>query len=92
MGETYNVGGCNEWRNVDIVALICTLMDRLRPDGAPHARLVKFVADRPGHDWRYAIDASKTMRELQWRPIGVRGIARTLEWHLNGSSALRNAG
>jgi dTDP-D-glucose 4,6-dehydratase len=46
-----------------------------RPDGAPHARLVKFVADRPGHDWRYAIDASKMMRELQWRPIGVRSRA-----------------
>jgi dTDP-glucose 4,6-dehydratase len=76
------------------VALICTLMDRLKPNGAPHARLVKFVADRPGHDWRYAIDASKTMRELQWRPIESceKGIARTLEWHLNGSSALRNAG
>jgi dTDP-glucose 4,6-dehydratase len=57
-------------------------MDRHRPDGAPHARLVTFVTDRPGHDWRYAIDAAKMMRELQWRPIESfeTGIAKTLEW------------
>jgi dTDP-glucose 4,6-dehydratase len=81
VGETYNVG-CNEWTNIDIVALICALMDRHRPDGAPHARLVTFVTDRPGHDWRYAIDAAKMMRELQWRPIESfeTGIAKTLEW------------
>ena len=82
VGETYNVGGCNEWTNIDIVALICALMDRHRPDGAPRARLVTFVTDRPGHDWRYAIDAAKMMRELQWRPIESfeTGIAKTLEW------------
>ena len=82
VGETYNVGGCNEWTNIDIVALICALMDQHRPDEAPHARLVTFVTDRPGHDWRYAINAAKMMRELQWRPIESfeTGIAKTLEW------------
>ncbi|KLU24936.1 dTDP-glucose 4,6-dehydratase [Caballeronia mineralivorans PML1(12)] len=82
VGETYNIGGCNEWTNIDIVALICALMDRHRPHDAPHARLVTFVADRPGHDWRYAINAAKMMRELQWRPVESfeTGIAKTLEW------------
>jgi dTDP-glucose 4,6-dehydratase len=88
VGETYNVGGCNEWKNIDIVALICTLMDRHRPDAAPHTRLVRFVADRPGHDWRYAINAAKILSELQWRPIESfeTGIAKTLEWLVRRSS------
>ncbi|EML1598385.1 dTDP-glucose 4,6-dehydratase [Burkholderia cenocepacia] len=84
IGETYTVGGCNEWRNVDIVALICTLLDARRPEHAPHARLVRFVTDRAGHDRRYAIDAGKLARELQWRPAESfeTGIVKTLDWYL----------
>ncbi|PWV57731.1 dTDP-glucose 4,6-dehydratase, partial [Plasticicumulans acidivorans] len=59
LGETYNIGGCNEWKNIDIVRLICRLLDERRPQSAPHERLISFVTDRPGHDWRYAIDARK---------------------------------
>ncbi|PTU32355.1 dTDP-glucose 4,6-dehydratase [Stenotrophobium rhamnosiphilum] len=66
LGETYNIGGNNEQRNIDIVKLICRLMDRIKPDGAPHEKLISFVTDRPGHDWRYAIDASKLTKELGW--------------------------
>ncbi|MFX1736666.1 dTDP-glucose 4,6-dehydratase [Paraburkholderia sp. A1RI_3L] len=82
-GETYNVGGCNEWRNIDIVRLICALMDEARPDGAPHAGLIQFVTDRPGHDWRYAIDAGKIIDELGWRPQEnfESGIRKTLTWN-----------
>ena len=84
IGETYTVGGCNEWRNVDIVALICTLLDARRPEHAPHARLVRFVTDRAGHDRRYAIDAGKLARELQWRPAESfeTGIVKTLDWYV----------
>ncbi|NTX26596.1 dTDP-glucose 4,6-dehydratase [Burkholderia pyrrocinia] len=84
VGETYNVGGCNEWRNADIVDLICSLLDVRRPQGAPHARLKHFVADRPGHDRRYAIDAGKLERELRWKPTETfeTGILKTLDWYL----------
>jgi dTDP-glucose 4,6-dehydratase len=67
-GETYCVGGENERTNLEIVGLICALMDELVPAGAPHERLVSFVADRPGHDWRYAVGIDKISRELDWRP------------------------
>ncbi|MDN5875029.1 MAG: dTDP-glucose 4,6-dehydratase [Sinobacteraceae bacterium] len=69
LGETYNIGGGNEHSNIDIVRLICQLMDDTRPAGAPHENLIRFVADRPGHDWRYAIDAGKLARELRWPRI-----------------------
>ncbi|WP_175903473.1 dTDP-glucose 4,6-dehydratase [Burkholderia seminalis] len=84
LGETYNVGGCNEWRNADIVDLICSLLDVRRPQGAPHARLKHFVADRLGHDRRYAIDAGKLERELHWQPTETfeTGIVKTLDWYL----------
>ncbi|QVN23450.1 dTDP-glucose 4,6-dehydratase [Burkholderia pyrrocinia] len=84
VGETYNVGGCNEWRNADIVDLICSLLDVRRPQGAPHAHLKHFVADRPGHDRRYAIDAGKLERELRWKPTETfeTGILKTLDWYL----------
>lgn len=68
LGETYNIGGDNEWNNLDLVKLICELMDELYPQHKPHAQLIKFVTDRPGHDWRYAIDASKIKTELNWQP------------------------
>lgn len=83
-GDTYNIGGCNEWANLDIVKRICALLDERRPRHAPHARLISFVTDRPGHDWRYAIDAGKMARELDWRPAETfdTGIIKTVEWYL----------
>jgi len=85
VGETYNVGGWNEKRNIEIVETVCTLLDELRPDAAgPHRRLIAFVADRPGHDRRYAIDARKLERELGWRPAETfeTGLRKTVEWYL----------
>lgn len=84
LGETYNVGGENEQRNIDIVAAICALMDARRPKSAPHARLVSFVTDRPGHDWRYAVDASFIAAELGWRPASrfSDALAATVDWYL----------
>jgi len=83
-GDTYNIGGCNEWANLDIAKLICTLLDERRPQHAPHERLITFVTDRPGHDWRYAIDAGKMDEELDWQPRETfnSGIAKTVDWYL----------
>ena len=86
LGETYNVGGWNEKANVEIVRTVCALLDELRPDPAgPHARLITFVKDRPGHDRRYAIDARKIERELGWRPAETfeTGIRKTVQWYLD---------
>lgn len=85
LGETYNIGGGAEMRNIEVVDIICALLDELRPDPAgPHARLKTFVTDRPGHDLRYAMDFSKLTAELGWRPRESfeSGIRRTLEWYL----------
>ena len=84
LGETYNIGGCNEWANISITRLICQLLDERRPQHAPHERLITFVTDRPGHDWRYAIAADKMERELDWRPQETfnSGIAKTVDWYL----------
>lgn len=84
-GETYNIGGRNEWANIDIVRTICSLLDERRPEQAPHERLIRFVTDRPGHDWRYAIDADKIDRELDWRPheTFASGIVKTVDWYLD---------
>ena len=83
-GEVYNVGGHNEKTNLDVVRGICSVLDELRPHAAPHAELVEFVADRPGHDWRYAIDAGKIDRELGWTPAETfeTGLRKTVEWYL----------
>lgn len=83
-GETYNIGGCNEWANLDIAKLICALLDERRPQHAPHEQLITFVTDRPGHDWRYAIDAGKMDEELDWQPRETfnSGIAKTVDWYL----------
>ncbi len=88
-GETYNIGGCNEWANINIAKLICTLLDERRPEHAPHQRLISFVTDRLGHDWRYAIDAGKMDRELGWRPreTFATGIAKTVDWYLQRHAA-----
>ena len=84
LSETYNIGGCNEWANINITRLICQLLDERRPEHAPHERLITFVTDRPGHDWRYAIAADKMERELGWKPLETfqTGIAKTVDWYL----------
>lgn len=84
VGEKYNVGGRNERRNIDVVRRICAILDRLRPISAPHDRLITFVTDRPGHDARYAIDASKLENELGWRARHDfdSGIEATVRWYL----------
>jgi len=83
-GQTYNIGGDSEACNIDLVRMICRILDDRRPAGAPHDRLISFVADRPGHDFRYAIDASKIRRELGWRPSMnlEAGLNRTVDWYL----------
>jgi dTDP-glucose 4,6-dehydratase len=84
-GETYNVGARNERRNIDVVRGVCAIMDEAHPAGAPHARLITFVADRPGHDHRYAIDATKLETELGWRARETfdTGIEKTVRWYLD---------
>jgi dTDP-glucose 4,6-dehydratase len=84
-GETYNVGGRNERRNIDVVRRICAVLDNLVPGPAPHARLIRFVTDRPGHDARYAIDASKLESELGWcaQETFDTGIEKTVQWYLD---------
>lgn len=84
LGETYNIGGWNEKTNLEVVHTICTILDELHPQGAPHAKLITFVKDRPGHDQRYAIDASKIERELGWKPQETfeTGLRKTVEWYL----------
>lgn len=92
-GETYNVGGNAEARNIDIVRRICDLMDEARPEAAPHDRLIEFVADRPGHDFRYAIDATKIREELGWAPSVTldEGLRRTVRWYLDHEDWWREA-
>ena len=100
IGEVYNIGGNNEWNNMDIIDLLCTEMDKRfaenpelakqYPDAAPangkkSADLITFVEDRAGHDWRYAIDASKFNRELGYKPVETfeTGIQKTISWYLD---------
>lgn len=87
-GETYNVGGRNERTNIAVVRRICTIMDEVRPQNAPHDRLITFVADRPGHDRRYAIDATKLETELGWkaRETFDSGIEKTVRWYLDNEA------
>ena len=87
VGETYNIGGHNEKQNIDVVKTICRILDQLRPqnNAQPYENLITFVKDRPGHDLRYAIDASKIENELGWKPLETfeTGIRKTIEWYLN---------
>jgi len=84
VGRSYNIGGENEARNIDLVRMICALLDEMHPAGAPHDRLIAFVADRPGHDLRYAIDPARIRAELGWRPSVTldEGLRRTVRWYL----------
>lgn len=87
VGETYNIGGHNEKQNIEVVHTVCALLDELCPESAhrPHAHLITHVQDRPGHDVRYAIDASKIQRELGWTPVETfeSGIRKTVQWYLD---------
>ncbi|MBU1191599.1 MAG: GDP-mannose 4,6-dehydratase [Gammaproteobacteria bacterium] len=85
LGEVYNIGGNNEWTNIDIVGLICDRLDQLRPGTTPYRELITYVRDRPGHDRRYAIDSSKMKAELGWQPAHrfETGIEATLGWYLD---------
>jgi dTDP-glucose 4,6-dehydratase len=86
LGQTYNIGGWNEKPNIEIVHTVCALLDELRPDPAgPRERLITYVKDRPGHDRRYAIDASRIAREIGWRPAETfeTGIRKTVRWYLD---------
>ena len=84
VGRTYNIGGENEARNIDLVHMICALMDELAPRDTPYADLITFVTDRPGHDLRYAIDPTRIRTELGWRPSVTleEGLRRTVRWYL----------
>ena len=84
LGRSYNIGGENEARNIDLVRMICALLDELAPTGAPHDRLITFVSDRPGHDLRYAIDPRRIRDELGWRPSVTleQGLRKTVKWYL----------
>jgi dTDP-glucose 4,6-dehydratase len=93
LGETYNIGGWNEMPNIEIVKTVCGLLDEMHADAAgPHERLLTYVKDRPGHDRRYAIDASKIHRELGWKPAETfeTGIRKTVKWYLDNMQWVEN--
>lgn len=91
--ETYNIGGFNEWQNIDLVKLLCSLMDKkLGREEGESAKLITFVKDRPGHDLRYAIDATKINRELDWKPSVTfeEGLEKTIDWYLENKEWLEH--
>lgn len=92
-GEKYNIGGLNEWRNIDLVKLLVSIMDRKlnRPPGTSE-KLIQFVADRPGHDMRYAIDATKLTNELGWKPSATfeEGLEKTVDWYLGNEDWVKH--
>jgi dTDP-glucose 4,6-dehydratase len=92
-GETYNIGGHNEWTNIDLIKLLCKIMDKkLGRDLGESERLITYVKDRAGHDMRYAIDSSKLQKELGWVPSlqFEEGLEKTVDWYLNNRSWLEN--
>jgi dTDP-glucose 4,6-dehydratase len=92
-GETYNIGGFNEWKNIDLANLLCSFMDnKLQRSKGSSSQLITFVKDRPGHDLRYAIDASKINTELDWKPSVTfeEGLSKTIDWYLGNETWLRN--
>jgi dTDP-glucose 4,6-dehydratase len=93
IGETYNIGGFNEWRNIDLVRLLCKIMDnKLGREQGTSEQLITYVTDRAGHDLRYAIDASKIMNELGWKPSlqFEEGLEKTVDWYLENKEWLQN--
>ncbi len=93
IGVTYNIGGNNEWKNIDLIKLLCKIMDKkLGKVPGTSEKLIKFVTDRPGHDLRYAIDSSKLHRELGWSPIPSfeDGLGKTVDWYLSNTGWLEN--
>ena len=93
IADTYNIGGCNEWRNIDLIKVIIATVDRLLGNPEGHSiDLITYVTDRPGHDARYAIDASKLRRELDWQPSlqFEEGIERTVRWYLENEEWMEN--
>ncbi|KIN75509.1 dTDP-glucose 4,6-dehydratase [Sulfitobacter guttiformis] len=95
IGRSYNIGGENEVTNLDLVKMICAILDDRHPQGAPHAQLITFVTDRPGHDMRYAIDPTRMNTEMGWKPSVTveEGLAKTVDWYLENEDwwrALQN--
>jgi dTDP-glucose 4,6-dehydratase len=94
VGEVYNVGGWNEKANLDVVNILCSILDELqaRADGKSYAEQITYVTDRPGHDRRYAIDAGKLERELGWKPAETfeTGIRKTVQWYLDNQAWVGN--
>ena len=93
VGQTYNIGGFNEWTNIDLIRLLCQIMDqKLGREQGSSASLITYVKDRPGHDKRYAIDASKIQQELGWQPSlqFAEGLEKTIDWYLSNADWLNN--
>lgn len=92
VGETYNIGGHNEKKNLEVVEAICSILDTLVPKESPYSKQITYVQDRPGHDRRYAIDSSKMQRELGWAPIETfeTGLYKTVQWYLDNSTWCKN--
>ncbi|MFO8054121.1 MAG: GDP-mannose 4,6-dehydratase [Bacteroidales bacterium] len=91
LGETYNIGGNNEWRNIDLIRLLCIIMDeKLGREKGSSQQLITFVKDRAGHDMRYAIDSSKLQEELGWKPTVdfEQGLRKTVDWYLENQKWL----
>jgi dTDP-glucose 4,6-dehydratase len=93
IGDTYNIGGNNEWKNIDLIRLLCRIMDKkLGREPGESEKLITFVTDRAGHDLRYAIDSSKLQNELEWNPSVTfeQGLEKTVEWYLQNDNWLKN--
>jgi dTDP-glucose 4,6-dehydratase len=88
VGETYNIGGHNEKQNIEVVKTICQILDEIKPRVTKYAEQITYVADRPGHDMRYAIDATKIQKELEWTPQETfeSGIKKTVDWSLDNQA------
>ena len=92
IGRSYNIGGENEARNIDLVQMICAILDTKRPKDTPYADQISFVTDRPGHDLRYAIDPTRIATELGWRPSVTveEGLEKTVQWYLDNEDGWRS--